>query len=272
MKESGKACKESSKACEESCKAPWKYLTPPFGNGFLKHIFCPFENSLLGYNESLFQKESPEANAIFYVFEIQCPKIMILSKAQKAKLSSLSMPGPRADSETAARPSFDHPRARGPLEAPSLEWWGMVFCVAWFTRSFGCSLSLLMKEGRCLSLVVWQDSWPNFKWLPKLSEVATNHWVFLRCDLLIPSFVRPRFACWTQKNPKIYLSMEPREYPEWCGVTHSDTRALKVCFLAEMTKTPLISPGFDQRSNEVKTLAKQHFSWFYIKLELLRDF
>ena len=28
---------------------------------------------------------------------------------------------------------------------------------------------------------VWQESWPNFKGWPKVSEVATNHWVFLRC-------------------------------------------------------------------------------------------
>ena len=42
-------------------------------------------------------------------------------------------------------------------------------------------LSLLV-EGICLPLEVWQESWPNFKGLPKVSEVATNHWVFLRCD------------------------------------------------------------------------------------------
>ena len=49
-----------------------------------------------------------------------------------------------------------------------------------FTRSFGCSLSRWRKVG--LPLVLWQESRPNFKGLPKVSGVATNHWVFLRCD------------------------------------------------------------------------------------------
>ena len=43
-------------------------------------------------------------------------------------------------------------------------------------------LSLSMEEGICLPLAVWQESWPNFKGLPKVSEVATDHWVFLKCD------------------------------------------------------------------------------------------
>ena len=92
MKESCKACKESNKACEESdkafegsCKAPWKYLTPLFG----KH-FCSFENSLLGYSRSLFQKGKPRRPMpISMFFESQCPKIMVLAKALKAKLSSI---------------------------------------------------------------------------------------------------------------------------------------------------------------------------------------
>ena len=42
------------------------------------------------------------------------------------------------------------------------------------------SLSRWRKVG--LSLALGQDSDPNFKRLPKVSEVATNYWVFLRCD------------------------------------------------------------------------------------------
>ena len=42
------------------------------------------------------------------------------------------------------------------------------------------SLSQWRKVG--LPLVLWQESRPNFKGLPKVSRVATNHWVFLRCD------------------------------------------------------------------------------------------
>ena len=44
------------------------------------------------------------------------------------------------------------------------------------------SLSLSVERGICLPLEVWQESWPNFKGLPKVSEVATDHWVFLKCD------------------------------------------------------------------------------------------
>ena len=42
------------------------------------------------------------------------------------------------------------------------------------------SLSLWRKVG--LPLALWQGSRPNFKGLPRVSEVATNHWVFLSCD------------------------------------------------------------------------------------------
>ena len=33
-----------------------------------------------------------------------------------------------------------------------------------------------------LPLALWQDFGPNFKRLPKVSRVATNYWVSLRCD------------------------------------------------------------------------------------------
>ena len=42
------------------------------------------------------------------------------------------------------------------------------------------SLSRLRKVG--LPLALRQESEPNFKGLPKVSGVATNYWVFLRCD------------------------------------------------------------------------------------------
>ena len=53
-------------------------------------------------------------------------------------------------------------------------------CVAWFARGFGCSLSRWRKV--CLTLILWQESKPNFKGLSKVSGVTINHWVFLRCD------------------------------------------------------------------------------------------
>ena len=39
--------------------------------------------------KAFFKRKASEANANFYVFESQCPKIMVLSKALKAKLSSI---------------------------------------------------------------------------------------------------------------------------------------------------------------------------------------
>ena len=43
-------------------------------------------------------------------------------------------------------------------------------------------------------------------------------------------------------------------------------------FSAKITKMPPINPRFDQRPNEVQTLAKQRFSQFYTKPKLLGDF
>ena len=39
--------------------------------------------------EAFFKRKALEANANFCVFENQCPKIMVLSKTLKAKLSSI---------------------------------------------------------------------------------------------------------------------------------------------------------------------------------------
>ena len=61
---------------------------------------CSFETVYWNIVEAFFKRKAPEANANFCVFEIQCPKIMVLSKALNAKLSStpigvtsLSTPG-----------------------------------------------------------------------------------------------------------------------------------------------------------------------------------
>ena len=43
-------------------------------------------------------------------------------------------------------------------------------------------LSLSVEEGRSTFGVMARIYRPNFKGLPKVSRVATNHWVFLRCD------------------------------------------------------------------------------------------
>ena len=47
-------------------------------------------------------------------------------------------------------------------------------------------LSLLEEEGRS-TFGSMQESVPNFKGLPKVSGLATNHWVFLRCKWLLVS-------------------------------------------------------------------------------------
>ena len=69
-----------------------------------------------------------------------------------------------------------------------------------------------------------------------------------------------------------FLSVGPWEHLEWHGITHSSTGATEVPFFAKMTKTPLVSPRFDQRSNVVQTLTKQLFSQFYFKPKLLGGF
>ena len=97
----------------------------------------------------------------------------------KKKKSIVSTPGLNWLSEkiAAAAPLFDHPPwrqllcASGPVGRPLL----MCMCVC-FTRSFRCSFSWWRKVG--LPLALWQESGPNFKGLPKVSGVVTNHWVF----------------------------------------------------------------------------------------------
>ena len=57
---------------------------------FLENYFCSFENGLLGCSRSFFQEEKPRRPMpISVFFKSQCPKIMVLSKALKAKLSSI---------------------------------------------------------------------------------------------------------------------------------------------------------------------------------------
>ena len=66
------------------------------------------------------------------------------------------------------------PARAGPVGGPS-------WCICMlFARSFRCFLSRWRKV--VLPLALWQEFGPNFKGLPKVSGVATYHWVFLRCD------------------------------------------------------------------------------------------
>ena len=139
----------------------------PFEKGFFgKRFFCSFENSLLGYSESLFRKESPKGQCQFLCFWKPMSKYYDFVDAWAANRWKTT------------GPSFDHP-----------PWWSSysrgahcmpLSIIVWFVWSFDFSLSLRRKVG--LPLEVWQESWPNFRWLPKVGEVATNHRVFLRCD------------------------------------------------------------------------------------------
>ena len=88
---------------------------------------------------------------------------------KKPPLSSQALIRPPAMVTT---PAHTGPHWRAPLE--------MIWCGVCFMQSFGCSFSRWRKVG--LPLVLWQESRPNFKGLPKVSGVATNHWVLLRCD------------------------------------------------------------------------------------------
>ena len=67
---------------------------------------------------------------------------------------------------------------RAPLKGPSR----MYGVVDVHTKLRVLSLSLSRWRKVDLSLALWKESGPNFKGLPKVIGVATNHWVFLRCD------------------------------------------------------------------------------------------
>ena len=75
----------------------------------------------------------------------------------------------------------------GPLEAP-FKWWCMCVRVC----SGVCSvvhaglrvLSLSQWRKVSLPLVLWQESEPNFKGLPKVSGVTINHWFFSKVWLV----------------------------------------------------------------------------------------
>ena len=141
-----------------------------------------------------------ETNANVCVFESQCPKIRGLSKPLKAKLSSIpngvaSLSTPdlyqRGRKKTAAiilglrstTRRGDAPALEGLVGGPSREWY-CVLCVCvmcGMVRTWLRVLSLSMEEGR-FTFGGMAGIWAKFKGLPKLSGVATNHWVFLRCD------------------------------------------------------------------------------------------
>ena len=200
MKESNKACEKSGKACEESGKALCGNISEPLSwqRIFWKNIFALLKMVCYDIVEASFKRKVPEINAKFCVFESKCPKIMVLSKVLKAKLSlipsevaSISTPSrDRNDSrKTAAAVASprsttrhgDSSRTHGAsLEGPSQ---CMCVCVS-HKASSALSLSLSLSRWRKvgLPLALWQESRPNFKGLPKVSGVATNHWVFLRCD------------------------------------------------------------------------------------------
>ena len=66
-----------------------------------------------------------------------------------------------------------------------------------------------------------------------------------------------------KKNQKYhFLSTRPWERLEQRVATRLSTEAPEVPFSAKMTKTPLVSLGFYQRSNEVQTFAKRNFHSF----------
>ena len=54
---------------------------------FLENIFALLKIVYQDIVEAFPKRKFPKANANFYVFESQCPKIMVLSKTLKAKLS-----------------------------------------------------------------------------------------------------------------------------------------------------------------------------------------
>ena len=79
-----------------------------------------------------------------------------------------------------------------------------------------------------------------------------------------------------QNFQKYYsLSMGPWEYPEWCGVTRSDTKAPKVPFSSKMTKMPLVNPRLINSQTKSKSPQNSTFHSFTSNprfLEIFGDF
>ena len=110
--------------------------------------------------KAIFKKKVPEANANFNVFESQCPKIRILSKALKVKLSKCP------------EWSCQFVDASGLLNHPSRRH-SRTFHLSrpWWERWYGMEV--------CCTSGVWLE-YESILWkLPRVSEVATNHWIFL---------------------------------------------------------------------------------------------
>ena len=90
--------------------------------------------------------------------------------------------------------------------------------------------------------------------------------------MLIPYFICPRFVCQTLKNPKISFSLHgvTRTYiMVWRNPKISFPQS---AFFSQNDQNVLGQPWVDRRPNNVKIITKQHFSWFYIKPELLGYF
>ena len=74
-------------------------------------------------------------------------------------------------------------------------------------------------------------------------------------------------------NSKRYyiFSMGPQKQLNWHCATRLGIGALKLPFQVKLTKMPLVNPGLTKRQIWVKITPKQHFSFIYIKHELLND-
>ena len=104
--------------------------------------------------------------------------------------------------------------------------------------------------------------------------IIWDTYALLLCfTLLILYFVHPWFACRTLKNPKISFTLHGimRKYIMVWHNSFGHRRAQSAFFGQNDQNTPS-QTWVDQRSNKIKILTKKHFSWFYIKPELLRDF
>ena len=118
--------------------------TPPFGLGYK-----PTNDDLLEI----------EVRRMAYAFDVR-PRLERCS--EKSPSSSWALVGPLA--------VVTAPMRVGPLLV-------MMVLFAW---GFRCSFYQRRKVG--LPLALWQESGPNFMGLPKVIGVATNNWIFLRCD------------------------------------------------------------------------------------------
>ena len=97
-----------------------------------------------------------------------------------------------------------------------------------------------------------------------------NHTTKIIVDII---FCLPRFASWTMKIPKILaICHKAAETSRLTWRNPFEHWSTQNAILGQINQNDPGQTWVNQKSKSVKIISKQHFSCFYIKLELLGDF